>query len=114
MRYQRDGWSVEQGLEKGRQPPDWFMQDLALGPMEEFYIREFFNLSTERQIGMSIGPIPFSKIEERGKKVGLEPDVQMVFEYVMRSMDSAYLEHITNENEKKLRRNKARNKKGRG
>jgi hypothetical protein len=88
------------------------MEDLSLGPMEEFYIREFFNLSTERQIGMTIGPIPFSKIEERSKRLGLEPDVQMVFEYVIRAMDTAYLEHISSESRKKLRRNK--NKKGKG
>lgn len=102
MRFQRDGWSIEQGLEKGRQPPDWFLEELALGPMEEIYIREFFNLSTERQIGMAIGPIPISKIESRGKKLGLEPDVQMVFEYVQKAMDSAYLDHIRKEAEKKM------------
>ena len=102
MRYQRDGWSIEQGLEKGRQPPDWFMEDMELGPMEVFYIRQFFDLSTERQIGMAIGPIPVSKIKEYGKRAGLEPDVLMVYEYVMKAMDNAYLEHIQEQNKKKL------------
>lgn len=49
----------------------------------------FWELSTERQIGMAEGPIPASAIHEEAR--GLSLDEMHGFRRVIRAMDAAYL-----------------------
>lgn len=58
----------------------------------EWYLWEaFWELSTERQIGMREGPIPWSSIRAYlSHSTGINPDV---FVAVIRAMDSVYLTH---------------------
>lgn len=59
----------------------------------EFTIWEaFWELSTERQIGMSAGPIPVSKIRKHAAEVGLS---QFAFKRIATAMDQAYLGHVS-------------------
>ena len=53
------------------------------------WYEDFWSLSTERQIGMAIGPIPQSHIDRMAACMSYE-DAEM-FEYCMRKMDEAYL-----------------------
>lgn len=53
------------------------------------WYEDFWRLSTERQIGMGIGPIPASFIDRHVQGWLLE-DAEM-FEYCIRQMDEAYL-----------------------
>lgn len=53
------------------------------------WYEDFWRLSTERQIGFGIGPIPDSHIERRTALMG-EEDAE-VFEFCIRRMDEAYL-----------------------
>ena len=53
------------------------------------WYEDFWRLSTERQIGMAIGPIPASAID-RHLAVMSEDDAE-VFEFCIRRMDEAYL-----------------------
>lgn len=51
----------------------------------------FWRLSTERQIGMGIGPIPASEIDRH--VAGWDCEDAEVFEFCIRRMDEAYLMH---------------------
>lgn len=59
---------------------------------DEFYLRAFWELSSERQFGQAIGPIPWSKIVIYGKRKKLDDSMLAVFEFVVRELDEAYLE----------------------
>lgn len=49
----------------------------------------FWRLSTERQIGMGMGPIPASQIDRH--VAGWDAEDAEAFEYCMRRMDEVYL-----------------------
>lgn len=49
----------------------------------------FWRLSTERQIGMGIGPIPASMIDRH--TAGWDEDDAEAFEFCIRKMDEVYL-----------------------
>ncbi len=67
-----------------QQPPD--IMDGFGGWYEDFW-----RLSTERQIGMGIGPIPASAIDRH--VAGWCDEDAEVFEFCIRRMDEAYLMH---------------------
>jgi hypothetical protein len=54
-------------------------------------MRAFWNLSSERQFGHAIGPIPWSKIIDYGERRNLDDTMMDVFEHVLRELDEAYL-----------------------
>ena len=60
-----------------------------------FYTDAFWELSTCRQIGMGLGPIPFTSLMEYAKLREVEEIDD--FLYVIRVMDNAYLK-VTNGN----------------
>lgn len=54
-------------------------------------MRAFWELSSTRQFGGVVGPIPWDKIIEYGERKGLDPAMMEVFLDVIRSLDEAYL-----------------------
>ena len=72
--------------------PEWYSEEPALIRGDEFYLRAFWELSSERQFGHAIGPIPWSKIVEFGERAGLDYAMGQVFVRVIRELDEAYLE----------------------
>lgn len=40
----------------------------------------------------ALGPIPWDKLIDYGERAGLEPDMMVVFERVVRELDEFYLE----------------------
>lgn len=54
-------------------------------------MRAFWDLSTERQIGFALGPIPGSKLDAYGHSRGLDSDNMDLFRAVTRMLDDAYL-----------------------
>lgn len=54
--------------------------------------RAFWELSTERGVGMGPGPIPISAIRAAGEALGLQ---EQFFKPIVRAMDNAYLSHVT-------------------
>lgn len=53
------------------------------------WCEDFWRLSTERQIGMGIGPIPQSAIDRH--VVGWDDEDADLFEFCIREMDGVYL-----------------------
>jgi len=65
-------------------------------------MRGFWELSSERQFGHCIGPIPWSKILEYGSWRGLDDAMLAVFEHVIRELDEAYLKWQRDEQERRI------------
>jgi len=72
--------------------PQWFLDEPHLYPGDVFYLKAFFDLSTCRQSGMGLGPIPWHIIVQYAKFYQLEEDVTEAFIDVIREMDTAFLE----------------------
>lgn len=60
-------------------------------------MRAFWELSSTRQFGQVVGPIPWDMIVLYGERAGLSLDMQRVFEEVVRELDEKYLEHCREE-----------------
>lgn len=59
-----------------------------------FYWEAFNELSTERQIGMGVGPIPRSAIKAYADEFGIAGDDYDPFHRIIRTMDNAYLAQV--------------------
>lgn len=57
----------------------------------------FWELSTERQIGMGVGPIPVSRIRRHAPEFGMDTSS---FVRIMRRMDDEYLSHANRQDNK--------------
>ena len=97
---QRDGFSIEAGIEKGRSLPRWFEDAPALSDGDDFYIKAFWDLSSGRPVGFSIGPIPWRDIILYSDRAGLASDVSAAFVVIIRAMDMGYLEWQAKEQER--------------
>jgi len=107
----RDGWSVEQGQEKGRPLPDWMTEEVDRSEIAEWMLAAFFHLSTCRSYGMGYGPIPWTAIRDFAVDRQLDEEAWRLFEYWIRQMDAAYLDwHAA---EEKSRRDAAAAERGR-
>jgi hypothetical protein len=66
----------------------------------EWTYSAFGKLTTCRQIGMGIGPIPWTAINEFCVKHQLNSDDQDDFEYLIEQMDDAYVQHMNKKAER--------------
>jgi len=72
-----------------------------LGPAEAFFLRAFWDLDSERQVGMALGRIPRSKVFHYGSEAGLDSAMMDVLWRLIQRMDAAYLTWVQKEQEKK-------------
>lgn len=75
-------------------------------PGLDHWLELFWELSTDRQIGMSVGPIPSASIDREIQTSGMACDEADLFRHCMRQADKAYLE-IASLDEKERARRKA-------
>ena len=71
--------------------PDWLVNAPVLREDLTFYMLAFIDLTTERQIGMGEGPIPWSKMREYAIHWELDTDEFDALVFIVQSMDSEYL-----------------------
>lgn len=69
-------------------------------------MRAFWELSTERQWGTILGPIPRSKVRDFGREAGFEGAMLDLFLTVVRAMDAGYLGWMGSEHERHVRMSK--------
>lgn len=84
------------------QIPQQLLDEPELHPGLGIYSKAFWELSTERQIGMGLGPIPHSAIVKYAHNYKMTDEQEGDLEYLIRKMDSRYLE--LNENKAALER----------
>jgi len=93
LQYFDKEWSIKAGIAKGRPLPEWINDEPPRLPNENFYLRAFNDLTTCRDVGTSIGPIPWRDIFVYAGFKGLEHDLIDPFIQIIREMDSAYLDY---------------------
>lgn len=60
----------------------------------DLYLSAFFDLESDRQIGMGIGPIPWNVVNEYAKTYHFDDEQSTkLFRYV-KAMDVVYLSHV--------------------
>lgn len=91
--------------------PDWWDKQPRMVRGDELYLEAFWELSSCRNFGMGIGPIPWNFIVMYGERKGLDPGMLNVFVYVIRALDEVYLKDLnddrrkeTDQTERKMRR----------
>ena len=65
------------------------------------FLKAFWDLSSDRQIGMSVGPLPWSSIQRYASHLGLERGNIETLHVVLRSMDEVFLRYLDEERERK-------------
>lgn len=65
----------------------------------------FWRLSSERHYGQVLGPIPYSKIEDRARRgpLGGNPALEELFCLVIENLDRAFLEWNRKEHDRHVR-----------
>lgn len=61
---------LEAAEKRGQPKPDWARDVPEVKPHEEYYLAAFSHLTTERQMGMSVGPIPNSAVRAYARDTG--------------------------------------------
>lgn len=76
---------------KGRELPQWYLDEPVLLPSDGFYLKAFGELNTCRgPTGFGISEIPWTAIVQYGHHVGLEDDMIDALVVVIRKMDEKF------------------------
>jgi hypothetical protein len=100
MQYNDLGASVRAAIEKGRPLPDWYLNKPFTDFQGNWYLNAFYELSTNRSLGMSIGPIPWTAITEYATYHGLSRLTTDIFHIIIRALDNAYCKKVSEDNKK--------------
>lgn len=68
-------------------PPEAIEPPSSHPDIDRWFMHAFAELSTERDFGMGMGPIPASKIREHAREAGLDRDATRTFVDVIRALD---------------------------
>jgi hypothetical protein len=88
---------VEAFLERGKPLPDWYLDEPILEPFEDFYIRAFYCLITERMGGVCI---PHSQILGFAERSGLNSAMVGTFTIIIWKLETAYNSWVSGEQAK--------------
>ena len=89
------------GVETGKLRAIIALESIRVELRFPWYWQQWGDLTTERQIGMSVGPIPSSSIERVAEREGLTPYGAFVFKHVMRELDNHHLRRLSREHDDK-------------
>lgn len=85
------GYQVQVFAERGLELPAWYRAEPIADEGTRLILEAFWACSTERQVGMALGPIPESAIDAFGDRRGLDPDTMTVLRHAVRACDDTYL-----------------------
>lgn len=80
--------------------PDWWGKRPPAVRGDDFYIQAFWELSSCRDFGQFVGPIPWDKIVMYGERKGLDSAMIDVLEVVVRELDEVYLRDLREQRRK--------------
>ncbi len=89
---------MDAALRKGRDLPQWYLDEPPRQSDDPFYMGAFWVLSTTRRY--ELGPIPWDRILLYARHVGLMEDMVDGFTEIVRTMDTAYREWSVEEAKK--------------
>ena len=85
---------IGQAVKSGLPLPDRIENAPSIWPGLELYYIGFIELTTSRQIGMGIGPIPWVVIEQYCALKDLDEEQREAMHYHIIEMDTVYLKHM--------------------
>lgn len=86
-------WNAQ--LAAGGRVPEPFLDQPELSEISGFYWQAFCDLATERQVGMSLGPIPRSRAREYAVQEGIDTDEEwQLFWAILRALDAENMKII--------------------
>lgn len=110
LEYSDKEFSIQARLAKGLPEPEWVQEEPIEQRGDDFYLTAFYQLSSDRQFGGNApGPIPWSSIVQYADRRGLDPDVSIAFEHIIRAIDDTYIKWACN----KIKKETPKGKKGR-
>lgn len=109
IRWPKEGFSVQRtidldyktGGKTQRKYPAWFEDAPIPDEIDQFFLDAFDELSTERQIGMTLGPIPASAIRDFANRAKLDKEMEGILWRIIRQLDSWFLDFSHKQVEKK-------------
>lgn len=69
-----------------------------LPPGYDVWVSSFWDLSTERQVGVGLGPVPASAIEWMAERIGVGEDEFESYRCAMRALDRVVIENASKGN----------------
>ena len=100
LRYSESEFVINAKSENGDKLPDWYLDEPILPPWRSAILAAFWELNSERQIGMALGPIPHSRIKARAKDMTLGDVLSPVFVSAIGRLDSAYMKYVNTQGNK--------------
>ena len=91
LEYSDKEYSILAGIEKGREPPKWYLDKPEMNLIHEIFIKSFNDLDTCRNYSMGVGPIPWKDIHNYANFLELDYDLINFFIQVIRAMDIAFI-----------------------
>ena len=89
--------SIYMQAKKNGQPlPEFLANKPTLKQGLHYYMRAFFDLETERNVGFVVSPIPVTKIIEYGRYLNYKEYELEEFILIMRSLDNVALAYYRN------------------
>lgn len=85
------GHEVVQKAARGAPVPQWFMDEPIASDGMLILSEAFWELTTERQVGMALGEIPGSQIVAYAERKGVSAAMMGLFKDAIRAMDDTYL-----------------------
>lgn len=98
-------WIIQQAAEQGIPLPDKIANRPTLGIGLEMYMDAFNRLSTCRQLGMGVGPIPWTAIGLYAVQAELDTDHTDKLYYYIEAMDAAFLKWSADRNKPNVGKN---------
>lgn len=95
-------------MERGAPIPSWVDEEPEGMAADSYYMQAFWDLSTERQLGFTVGPIPQSAIQRYPGVDQLSPAMMALFKAVITDMDSTYRDWAESERKKAQKSNDSR------
>jgi hypothetical protein len=100
MKYSKDGFSVEAAIEKGRELPEWYLDNPEVPDDWLNFLHIFNDLSSCRQIGMTLGPIPWDAILRYCQYKEYDEETTSLVMTVMKHLDMTFMDYQKKENAK--------------
>jgi hypothetical protein len=91
---------IKQAIRFGQPIPERIANAPKLRQGLQLYMQAFFELDTERSIGMAVGRIPWTSIIDYAKAYEFSEEQTADFVYFIRAMDNAHLKHLDEKREK--------------
>jgi hypothetical protein len=89
---------VKSCMQSGMPLPDFIKNEPELMPGLEIFLQAFWDLSTCRQMGMGLGPIPWTSVQEYCTINGGSEEFNRDMHFHIRQLDAAYLAWCSDKN----------------